>query len=477
MVPECTFLYFLGGTVVSRESCKLHEDARIKKLHEYRILDSDPEELFDQITNLTARLLNTPIALISLVDRDRQWIKSGTGTDLKQTARKISFCTHTINDDKVMVVENASRDKRFANNPLVTGKHSIRAYAGAPLRTNDGHNLGSLCAIDTRPRAFSHEETLILDELSALVVGHMEMCRLANRAIKAEQRLIDAVDALPDGLVFYDEEDRLVLCNQRYKEIYSESADLIVPGARFEDIIRGGVERGQYPEALGIEEEWIRERVTIHQNPGEPIEQELPGDRWLRIQEGRTSDGGRIGFRFDVTKLKRQERELTRMAWTDGLTGTLNRSRFTSLGEAEFGRSTSHEKSLALLVLDIDHFKQINDRFGHAAGDTVLVEIAERWRQSLRDHDLLGRLGGEEFGVLLPETDADGAIWVAEKLRMVTQASPVIHDKNPLDVTVSIGISLIEDHHKSMDDMMLAADNALYEVKRNGRNGFHMIAA
>ncbi len=462
---------------MSRESYKLREEARIKKLHDYRILDSDPEEMFDQITNLTARLLNTPIALISLVDRDRQWIKSGTGTDLKQTAREISFCTHTILNDQVMVVENAKIDPRFAENPLVTGEHSIRAYAGAPLRSQDGHNLGSLCAIDTKPRTFSAEQKDILDELSALVVGHMEMRRLANRAIKAEQRLIDAVDALPDGLVFYDEEDRLILCNQRYREIYSDSADLIVPGARFEDIIRGGVERGQYPQAAGKEEEWIRERVTIHQNPGEPIEQQLPGDRWLRIQEGRTSDGGLIGFRFDVTKLKRQERELTRMAWTDGLTGTLNRSRFASLGEAEFKRSIRHNNSLALLVLDIDHFKQINDRFGHAAGDKVLVKVANRWKQSLQTHDLLGRLGGEEFGVLLPETNADGALWVAEKLRLITQANPVFFGKDQLEVTVSIGISLIEKHHGSMDDMMVNADKALYEVKRNGRNGFHLLAA
>ncbi len=457
--------------------CNAREEARLNKLHEFDILDSEPEELFDKITKLVARLLNTPIALISFIDRDRQWVKSGTGTDLKQTARENSFCTHTIRDDQIMVVENAVSDHRFSENPLVTGKHSMQAYAGAPLRSNDGYNLGSLSAIDTKPREFSAEEKNILEELSAFIVGHMEMRLLASRAIAAEQRLIDAVDSLPDGLVFYDGEDRLVMCNQRYREIYSESSDLIVPGARFEDIIRGGVERGQYPESVGHEEEWIRERVKIHQNPGDPIEQELPGDRWLRIQEGKTSDGGLIGFRFDVTKLKRQERELTRMAWTDGLTGTLNRRRFMELSKIEFNRSIRHGRSLAVLVLDIDHFKKINDQHGHAAGDQVLVEIADRWRRTLRDHDLLGRLGGEEFGVLLSETHKGGAFRVAERLRSATQEQPVSYGENLIKVTVSIGIGKMDERYESIDEMLMDADNALYNVKRNGRNGCSMLAA
>lgn len=462
---------------MSNDFCQMTEEARLKKLHDLKIMDTDPEELFDKITEMAARLLNTPIALISLVDRNRQWIKSATGTDLKQTARDCSFCTHTIRDNQTMIVEDALSDLRFSRNPLVTGEHSIRSYAGAPLCSDDGFNLGTLCAIDTKPRSFSAKEVALLEELSTLVVGHMELRALANRAIKAEQRLVDAVDALPDGLVFYDDEDRLVMSNQRYREIYSESSDLIVPGARFEDIIRGGVERGQYPEAAGREEAWIRERVMIHQNPGEPIEQELSGDRWLRIQEGRTSEGGIIGFRFDVTTLKRQKRELTRMAWIDGLTGTLNHSRFMDQAEAEYNRSRRHGNSLAILILDIDHFKQINDQYGHAAGDQVLVEVSNRWQNALRSHDFLGRLGGEEFGVLLPEAYKDGALKVAEKLRSATQDHPIAYGKNLIKVTVSIGVGMIDKQFESIDEMMIIADKALYEVKRNGRNGCSMLAA
>ncbi len=461
----------------SEGNCQMTEEARLKKLHDLKILDTDPEELFDKITHMVARLLNTPIALISLVDRNRQWIKSATGTDLKQTARDISFCTHTIRNSETMIVENALADHRFSENPLVTGAHSIRSYVGAPLCSDDGLNLGTLCAIDTKPRNFSEEEKTLLEEMSALVVGHMDLRALANRAIKAEQRLVDAVDALPDGLVFYDDEDRLVMCNQRYREIYAESSDLIVPGARFEDIIRGGVDRGQYPEAKGQEEAWIRERVVMHQNPGDPIEQELPGDRWLRIQEGKTSDGGLIGFRFDVTKLKRQERELTRMAWTDGLTGTLTRRRFMEISEAEFNRSRRYGNSLAVLILDIDHFKKINDQYGHAAGDQVLEEVSNLWRGALRSHDILGRLGGEEFVVLLPEAYEDGALKVAENLRSITQAHLVSHGKKQISVTVSIGIGMIDERSGSIDDMLMVADRALYEVKDNGRNGCFILAA
>jgi PAS domain S-box-containing protein len=123
----------------------------------------------------------------------------------------------------------------------------------------------------------------------------------------AQTRLVDAIESASDGFALYDADDRLVVCNSKYREIYAISADLIVPGVSFEDILRKGVERRQYASAVGREEEWIRERLAQHRNPDGPIEQRLPDGRWLRIAEYKTRDGGTVGFRSDITTLKRRE--------------------------------------------------------------------------------------------------------------------------------------------------------------------------
>lgn len=123
----------------------------------------------------------------------------------------------------------------------------------------------------------------------------------------ARTQLIDAIESLPDGFVLYDAEDRLAICNQKYKEIYADSADLLTPGARFEDIIRVGAERGQFADAVGRVDDWVAERLVQHLNPAGAIEQKLPSGRWLRIEERKLRDGGIVGFRVDITELKQRE--------------------------------------------------------------------------------------------------------------------------------------------------------------------------
>ncbi|MCY0152847.1 diguanylate cyclase [Hoeflea alexandrii] len=277
------------------------------------------------------------------------------------------------------------------------------------------------------------------------------------------------MESLPNGFVLYDKDDRLVICNERYREIYAESAKYIVPGASFEEIIRNGVENGQYPDAIGNEEAWIAERLEMHQNPGEPIEQHLPGDTWLRVQERRTSEGGLVGFRFDITELKRQERELIRLAWTDSLTDAMNRHRFMDLAGKEIERTKRRNGELSLLLLDADHFKQINDKYGHAAGDAILKGLVERWTRSLRSHDLIGRIGGEEFSILLPEANAANAICTANRLRKEIAEVPFAFEGQLLRVTVSIGVATLA-AGEDLPSLMQRADRALYRAKEAGRD-------
>jgi GAF domain-containing protein len=354
-----------------------NEKDRLERLRQFGVLDTPPSEAFDRITRLASRLLKMPIALVSLVDADRQWFKSKVGLDAAETPRELAFCAHAICDTSVMVVPNAQDDPRFADNPLVTGTPDIRFYAGAPLRTDDGLNMGTLCVIDSSPREFTEEERALLDDLAHIVIDELELHALAAREQAARHRLIDAIEAAPDGFVFFDRDDRLALCNERYREFYPESADLLVPGTPFETIIRTGIARGQYPLADGNEEAWIRKRLEIHRNPMGSVEQQLPNGRWLRIEERRTRDGGTVGFRIDITELKQRELELERLATTDSLTGALNRRRFLEAGGKEMRRARRYGVPLSVLLLDVDHFKQINDTYGHAAGDDVLRHLVK----------------------------------------------------------------------------------------------------
>ncbi len=146
-----------------------NEEDRLAALQRLQILDTAPEERFDQITRLATMLFRTPIALVSLIDADRQWFKSCIGLDVDETDRDVAFCAHAIHAETALVVEDATKDPRFIKNPLVTGPPHIRFYAGCPLRSPDGFLLGTLCIIDTEVRAFGHDDVLRLQGLAEWV--------------------------------------------------------------------------------------------------------------------------------------------------------------------------------------------------------------------------------------------------------------------------------------------------------------------
>ena len=455
-----------------------YESKRLECLHSYQILDSLKNESFDRFTDLATQLFETPIALISMIDADRQWIKSAIGIEESEYPRKIAFCSYTICNPDIMVVEDTFLDERFTDNPFVTNSPAVRAYAGAPLISPEGYAIGTIGVVDLEPRRFEEKSLSVLKEYAAAVMDLIASHRNAIQAKASQQYLVDAVNALTDGFVIYDADDKLVLCNEAYREIYQESADLLVPGTTFEEIIRSGVANGQYPEASGKEEDWIAERLRNHRNPpAQPFEQQLPGDRWLRIRESFTYDGGLVGFRFDITELKRNQRKLAELAWTDSLTGVLNRGRFFDLVSAEINRVQRNNGSACILAIDIDKFKRINDNYGHAAGDKVLKELSSRWTETLRDYDFIGRLGGEEFVIYLPDTDLEAADIIAERLRSVTSMKPVYFRENAISVTISIGIAIFSQNLASLEKMISAADTALYAAKNTGRNRVCQAAA
>jgi GAF domain-containing protein len=160
------------------------ENARVDAVRRYDVLDTPPETAFDDLARVAALVCHTPVALVSLIDDTRQWFKARIGIEAQQTPRSVAFCDHAIRSpDQVMVVPDATADPRLRDNPLVTGAPNIRFYAGAPLVTGDGFPLGTLCAIDQRPRTLTPEQTDALAVLARQVMTQLEL-RRANAALQ-----------------------------------------------------------------------------------------------------------------------------------------------------------------------------------------------------------------------------------------------------------------------------------------------------
>jgi anti-sigma regulatory factor (Ser/Thr protein kinase) len=177
-----------------------NEVARLEALRRYRILDTEPERSFDDLTQLASHICGTPMALITLVDADRQWFKSRVGVSITETARAVSFCSHAINQRDLFIVPDARHDERFRDNPFVAGEGDIRFYAGAPLITPDGHALGTLCVLDRVARTLSREQ---LEALSAL-------CHQAEAQLELRLHVMELSQALEERDRAQDEQTKLI---------------------------------------------------------------------------------------------------------------------------------------------------------------------------------------------------------------------------------------------------------------------------
>lgn len=174
------------------------EEIRLLALHQYQILDTEPEECFDDFTQLASQICETPISLISLIDSNRQWFKSTVGLDARETDRDMAFCGHAILEpQEMLIVPDAFEDQRFRDNPLVLGDPNIRFYAGAPLVTSQGFALGTLCAIDHVPRSLSDRQQNALSALSRRVVAQLELRKVTASLAEALDKISVLEGLLP----------------------------------------------------------------------------------------------------------------------------------------------------------------------------------------------------------------------------------------------------------------------------------------
>jgi diguanylate cyclase (GGDEF)-like protein/PAS domain S-box-containing protein len=184
-----------------------------------------------------------------------------------------------------------------------------------------------------------------------------------------------------------------------------------------------------------------------------------------------------LGITRDITERKKVAQELERLSQVDMLTGLANRRRFMQLAEQELSRKRRYGGDLAVFMMDLDHFKSVNDTYGHQTGDLVLQKLGDICREVLRDLDCVGRLGGEEFAVVLPSTDVDHAMLVAERLREAVENAAVTDPKGAIvRCSISIGVTTLHDDSISLDTLLSQADRALYQAKHQGRNQVSLFA-
>lgn len=560
------------------------EHARIEALESFAVLDTPAETDFDDLTALAAELCATPVALVSLVDADRQWFKSRHGVLACETSRDESFCVHALQSSDVLVIPDTRLDARVSHYRCVTQDPHFRFYAGAPLVTSSGAVLGTLCVADYQPRDLSAAQRRQLRVLAAQVMAQLEIRRqagvLANvvQKMRETKRMLDGVLKHTDMLIYAKDVDgRFVMANPALQKVthttenmlghtdhdlfdptvaddyrrndirimatgqrqvftelvldedgsprsyqstkfpvYDDAGDIIGVAGVSADVTELEAARAAHEEAEGrlrtlVEQSPVAitvidrngalayanpsaillsgathlddltgrqalDLVTVEQRDGvaEMIESVFRGEPAMKTGRLRLirDDRREVEVEFTISRihyageaaLQAEVRDITAdlsarerlesIANTDALTGIMNRRAWTSRVNEIAGAN-----ALVVAIVDVDHFKAYNDRFGHPAGDDLLQRIAVALQSNVRRSDVVARWGGEEFVVALPDLDGHRAADVLDRLRRAM----------PAGQTCSIGYSEWADG----DDLpacMARADLALYAAKDGGRD-------
>jgi diguanylate cyclase (GGDEF)-like protein/PAS domain S-box-containing protein len=465
--------------------------ASLRALWTRDLLDSQPELECEELVQLAAAICGTPLGLVTLLDERHQWCRASGHLKLGETPREVAFCAHAIRQTELFLVQNALMDPRFGSNPLVTSDPAIQFFAGVGLFTADGEPLGTLCVVDMSPRVLGAEQGNALEVLGRQVAVRLEAIvqrkalaevvaekEKASANLRASEELFRAfMNASPFLSYIKDAAGRLLFYNRAFAQ-------------------RFGVSEYAW---LGRTDEQLWSRKLTKSVRTHDLEV-MAGGRMVETEEHiRNSDGsvsslrsfkfpchdsaGNVllaGVAVDVSEevahqieLERYQRELEeandqlrKLAVTDELTGLRNRRSFEERLVMEFSMARRRKRELSVLLIDVDNFKTINDRWGHSAGDEVLRRLGTILRTTVRLPDLPARYGGEEFVVLLPESGEDSAMGLAR--RVMQRVATEDWENEPL--TISVGMAAMNESLESGFQLVELADEALYAAKRAGKN-------
>lgn len=582
-----------------------NEAARLLRLKQLMVLDTAPEPLFDEITKLASQISGAPIALISLVDEDRQWFKANVGIEAAtSTSRDIAFCAHAILDNNIMEIEDATKDTRFAANPLVTTDPNIRFYAGAPLALPDDINIGTLCVIDQAPRKLSSLQKEVLAGLAAITSKALLVREAAINAVETQATKLAAIVADSDDAIISKTLDGIVttwnasaerIFGYTDQEMLGQSITKLFPKNRIDEekflirkiknniqikhfeterlskngaliqvsvslspiknskgeivgiskIVRDISQQKKLEQTLAIEHERLRVTMdsiadavittdtrgkvqylnpvaaaltgwTLKEAVGKPSTEvfniideatrrpalnpirlclkenkvtSIANNTLLIRRDGsecgiedsvspiQDADGNTIGVVLvfhDVTEQRKMAEEISYRASHDVLTGLVNRAEFESRLNHFIKDNREADMQNALMFIDLDRFKVINDSCGHAAGDSVLKDIAEIMHTCIRTTDTLARIGGDEFAVILYKCNTQQAMKIAKNICKAVEEYRHIYNDECFRLGASVGLVMIDKHWTSTTSLMQAADSACYEAKNTGRNRVHL---
>lgn len=447
-----------------------NEQERLAELRKYDILDTEPDAAFDSMVQLAAYICQVPIAAISLVDEHRQWFKAIVGVDAKETPRDVAFCAHTILQEEPLVVPNALEDDRFFDNPLVAGGLDIRFYAGVPLVTSSGYRLGTLCVIDQKPRKLTREQMDAVRTLADSVMAYLDL-RLSHKQIRKYvddlQLAASVFETATEAMLVTDPENRIITVNPAFTATTGYALNEVI--GKDPKLLSSGQQGPEFYQKM-----W-GDLKTIGHWSGELWNKRKNGElyaEWLSVNALFNEDGStrmHLAIFSDVTEKKQADEIIWKHANFDLLTQLPNRRMFRERLGHELKMAHRTGSSLALLFIDLDLFKQVNDTLGHEMGDLLLIKAAERMTASVRESDTVARMGGDEFTAILPQIDSPEDASRAAKEIVERLSQPFDLNGSIINISGSVGIAVYPADAEDVDELLKQADKAMYAAKTRGR--------
>ena len=456
------------------------EEIRLHRIDQMGLSSRERDAELDRIAEDAAKRFGVAAAMINLVLEDKQWAMGAHGVPeaSRLIDRRHSLCTHVVQGRQPLIVPDAVNHPGFQNNPLVQNG-TVAAYIGAPLETPSGDVLGTLCIIDNKPMAVTPEDVDQLVLLARGVAGELELrvgrkrqehdLSLLPEMLRQERTatayLTAVLDNIDNGVFLLDPRRKVIFANQALGEMLGTTPDSLIGKGR-DEVVQEAAQCSSDPD------DFVR-RLRVAQAGAYAIrgefEMEKPRRRFIRwmAKPVALADGvGQLTVLTDITAEMDLIRERDHLARTDPITGLMNRRAAEEVLEREGSRAQRFGSRISVALIDLDHFKQVNDRFGHAAGDEALRAVAHVLTGAMRGVDVAARWGGDELLAILPATGLEGGRSFAERVRAAVERL----DPNVMrGSTLSVGVAELQPG-EDWSDAVRRADAKLYEAKDAGRN-------